>query len=72
MKKSDIPFTIPEIPLLAVIAVLLIVATVLAQQNKNNGTGTYHTHADGVTHYDNETEPTYHVHDDGVTHWDEH
>lgn len=60
------------IPVLAVIAVLLIVATVLAQTNKNNGTGTYHTHENGEIHYDSQTEPTYHVHDDGVTHWDEH
>ncbi|MBQ6600128.1 MAG: hypothetical protein IIX36_00640 [Clostridia bacterium] len=60
------------IPVLAVIAVLLIISTVLAQTNKNNGTGTYHTHENGETHYDNQTEPTYHVHDDGVTHWDEH
>lgn len=60
------------IPVIAIIAVLLIVATVLAQTNKQSGTGTYHTHENGEIHYDNETEPTYHVHDDGVTHWDEH
>ena len=60
------------IPVIAVIAVLLIVATILAQTNKNSGTGTYHTHENGEIHYDSQTEPTYHVHDDGVTHWDEH
>lgn len=61
------------IPVLAVIAALLIIATVLAQTNKNKvSDGSYHTHADGVTHYDSQTEPTYHVHEDGVTHWDEH
>ncbi len=60
------------IPVIAVIVVLLIVATVLAQTNKSNGTSTYHTHENGEIHYDNEPEPTYHVHDDGVTHWDEH
>ena len=60
------------IPVLAVIAVLLIISTVLAQTNKSNGTGTYHTHETGEIHYDSPTEPTYHVPDDGVTHWDEH
>lgn len=60
------------IPLLAVIAVLLILSTVLAQTNKSSGSGTYHTHANGEIHYDNEPETTYHVHDDGVTHYDEH
>ena len=60
------------IPVLAVIAVLLIVATVLAQTNKNSGSGTYHTHEDGSTHYDSQTQTTYHVHEDGVTHYDEH
>ena len=61
------------IPVLVVIAILLIVSTVLAQTNKNNGTaGSYHTHANGEIHYDNEPEPTYHVHDDGVTHYEEH
>lgn len=61
------------LPVIAVIVALLILATVLANtgDNKNSG-GTYHTHADGVTHYDNAPEPTYHVHDDGVTHYDEH
>lgn len=59
------------IPVIAVIAVLLIVATILAKTNENSG-ATYHTHENGETHYDNQPEPTYHVHDDGVTHWDEH
>lgn len=59
------------IPVLAVIAVLLILATVLSKTSSNNDAG-YHTHADGVTHYDSETEPTYHVHEDGVTHYEEH
>ena len=57
------------IPVLAIVAVLLIIATVLSQTDKNSGTGTYHTHEDGETHYD---ETTYHVHEDGVTHYDEH
>lgn len=61
------------IPVIAIIAVLLIVATVLAQTNKNDNSGaSYHTHADGVTHYDDQPEPTYHVHEDGVTHYEEH
>ena len=61
------------IPVVAVIVALLIIATVLAQTNKNNGSsGTYHTHENGEIHYDSEPEPTYHVHEDGVTHYDEH
>lgn len=61
------------IPVLIVIAVLVILATVLANTGDNkNSTATYHTHADGVTHYDEEPETTYHVHEDGVTHYDEH
>ncbi len=60
------------IPVLAVIAALLIIATVLAQTNKNKASdGNYHTHANGEIHYDEPTQPTYHVHEDGVTHWDE-
>ena len=61
------------IPVLIVVAVLLILATVLANtgDNKNSGAA-YHTHEDGVTHYENQPEPTYHVHEDGVTHYDEH
>ncbi|MBQ7005639.1 MAG: hypothetical protein IJN68_04340 [Clostridia bacterium] len=61
------------IPVLIVIAILLIVATVLAKTGDNaNSDAAYHTHADGVTHYDNIPETTYHVHEDGVTHYDEH
>ena len=59
------------IPVIIVVVALLLVATILAKTGDNSG-ATYHTHADGVTHYDNEPEPTYHVHDDGVTHYEEH
>lgn len=61
------------IPVVIVVAVLLILATVLSKTNQSSNEGVgYHTHADGVTHYDNQPEPTYHTHADGVTHYEEH
>lgn len=61
------------IPILAVIAALMILVVILTK----GGTATdssYHTHADGETHYGTHdtTAPTYHTHADGETHYDEH
>ena len=60
------------IPVAIVVILLAIVAVILGNTDSGNNELGYHTHANGETHYDNQTEPTYHVHDDGVTHWDEH
>lgn len=61
------------IPVIAVIAVLLIIATVLAQTNKGSSSDLgYHTHENGETHYDTPTEPTTHTHENGEVHYEEH
>lgn len=64
------------IPVIVVIAALMILVVFLTRGGTANDS-TYHTHADGETHYGTHdttttTAPEYHTHADGETHYGEH
>ncbi len=61
------------IPVAIVVVILAIVAVILSKTGDTSGGASYHTHANGETHYDSTTTTQeYHTHEDGVTHYGEH